>query len=152
MLAGGVGGVCSLDCLHGLKERARNKRQRRQEHKLARKLTSKQGRRIPGPERLRTRKRDNAQCRWCATTETLNLHHVIYRSEGGPDRAYNLMTLCRMHHEEVHSNKHLFQPVLLHILRTGDTRRVPDVLTSLTEPERYDAVMWGRRMRHGQVD
>lgn len=152
MLAGGVGGVCSLDCLQGLQDRARKKRQRRQEHKLARRLTAKQGRRIPGPERLAARKRDSRACRWCGTTDALNLHHVIYRSEGGPDRAYNLLTLCRPHHEKVHSNKHLYQPALLHILRTGDLRRVPQVVSTLTEPERYDAVMWGRRMRHGQVD
>lgn len=120
-------------------------------HKEQRRVHHGPGRRIPGPERTIARRRDGRVCRWCGTDENLNLHHVIYRSEAGPDRAYNLMTLCRKHHEEVHADKHTYQPVLLHMLKTGDKRRVPVVLKAITPREHYEAVLWGRNMRNGQV-
>lgn len=151
MLAGGIGGVCSTECLRGLQERARQKRDRRKLHKAQRKTYHKTGRRIPGPERRIARHRDGNRCRWCGTTKALSLHHVIYRSEGGPDKAYNLLTLCRPHHEQAHSNKHLYQPVLLHVLRSSKPITVPQALETVGPNALDEAIKWGRNMRHGQV-
>ena len=52
--------------------------------------------------------RDNYRCRLCGTTQNLNCHHIIYKSE---DRSKvndenNLIMLCAEHHRLVHSNKH----------------------------------------------
>lgn len=81
------------------------------------------------------------------------MHHVIYRSEGGPDRSYNLLTLCRMHHEEVHSDKGKYQPALLHmLLHDEDTLlTVPYVIVTITPTQIDEAIKWGRGMRHGLV-
>jgi len=32
----------------------------------------------------------------------LDPHHILRRSQGGPDEATNLITLCRAHHSAVH--------------------------------------------------
>jgi hypothetical protein len=34
----------------------------------------------------------------------LDPHHVLRRSQGGPDTPENLVTLCRAHHDWVHTN------------------------------------------------
>ena len=32
----------------------------------------------------------------------LHCHHVQFRSEGGPDESWNILTLCALCHEAVH--------------------------------------------------
>lgn len=34
----------------------------------------------------------------CSSRRNLEVHHVVYRSRGGPDDGWNLVTLCRFHH------------------------------------------------------
>lgn len=34
----------------------------------------------------------------------LEVHHIIYRSHGGPDEEWNLITLCKEHHMAAHNN------------------------------------------------
>lgn len=45
------------------------------------------------------------------------LHHIVYRSEGGRNVVENLITVHWMYaprcHEVIHSNKRLWQPILL---------------------------------------
>lgn len=47
--------------------------------------------------------RDNNQCQACGTNNGLQLHHLIYRSQGGGHDKENLITLClrchKMHHD-----------------------------------------------------
>jgi len=45
-----------------------------------------------------------ASCLVCVTRRGKNveLHHIIYRSRGGPDDEWNLAPLCRECHETVH--------------------------------------------------
>jgi len=31
-----------------------------------------------------------------------DIHHIIYRSQGGGDEKSNLLPLCRFHHNQVH--------------------------------------------------
>ena len=43
-------------------------------------------------------------CRFpgCTNTRWVDVHHVIWRSRGGPSELWNLVTLCRSHHNAVH--------------------------------------------------
>jgi hypothetical protein len=33
----------------------------------------------------------------------LHIHHILYRSEHGPDESWNLVAICHECHEEVHA-------------------------------------------------
>jgi 5-methylcytosine-specific restriction endonuclease McrA len=46
--------------------------------------------------------RDRGRCLLCRKAAT-DTHHILYRSQGGPDEAWNLISLCRTCHEKVHS-------------------------------------------------
>lgn len=66
------------------------------------------------PQELKdgVRKRDGHRCRWCGTSKTLEVHHVQYLSQGGPDHEHNLVTLCKTHHDKAHSHKGAWQKTL----------------------------------------
>lgn len=52
--------------------------------------------------------RDKYICQNCkgkSKEKRLEVHHVIYRSNGGSDNADNLVTLCKVCHDKVHDNK-----------------------------------------------
>lgn len=77
---------------------------------------------IPARVRAEAFARDNGNCRVCgATVEHPALHHITYRSEGGLHVVENLVTVHWMFwprcHELVHSNKKLWQPVLLEVVK-----------------------------------
>jgi 5-methylcytosine-specific restriction endonuclease McrA len=58
--------------------------------------------------------RDSWKCRHCGNRQTLDPHHVIYRSAGGSDEMSNLLTLCRhCHIDGVHGGK-----LRIEVLRT----------------------------------
>ena len=63
------------------------------------------GRTGPVPERLRraVAARDGG-CRYpgCTQRSYVDVHHVVFRSQGGPTVASNLCCLCRFHHRLVH--------------------------------------------------
>lgn len=109
---GGLGGICSELCLEEYVARYRAKRVRRKENR-EKKYVNAGGRRLPGTCRDRVKRRDNETCRWCGTTDGVQIHHVRYRSEGGPDTPRNLISLCATCHERAHSNKRKYQPILL---------------------------------------
>jgi len=86
-----------------------------------RRLTPLRARRRGVPAELRNRARDrDGGCRLRPGTELvggpdlacppvecagrLDPHHVLPRGRGGPDTVANLATLCRLHHEWVHSH------------------------------------------------
>lgn len=62
--------------------------------------------------RERIIKRDRDRCRRCGTAHSLHVHHIDYRSQGGPDEEWNLITLCDGCHAEVHTDKRRYQPLL----------------------------------------
>ena len=67
------------------------------------------------------RERDNYRCRLCGIGDRLEVHHIVYRSQGGPDEAWNLITLCQMHHQAAHQRE--VQPwVLLTMVELGASR------------------------------
>jgi 5-methylcytosine-specific restriction endonuclease McrA len=48
-------------------------------------------------------RRDGYMCRNCGFRSVLHVHHVWFRSQGGPDLAWNLLTLCSACHSGVHT-------------------------------------------------
>lgn len=50
--------------------------------------------------------RDNHTCQVCGKKHTrLEVHHIVYRSQGGSDEENNLITLCEDCHSKVHNGK-----------------------------------------------
>lgn len=63
------------------------------------------------------RERDRDSCRFCGDCQVA-VHHIVYRSHGGPDEPWNLISLCRTHHDWVHRIN--FPKWYLHLMaRTG---------------------------------
>ncbi|MDR3588013.1 MAG: RNA-guided endonuclease IscB [Desulfosporosinus sp.] len=49
--------------------------------------------------------RDNHTCQYCkgkSKDRKLEVHHIIFRRDGGSDEASNLITLCKTHHDDLH--------------------------------------------------
>lgn len=94
----------------------------------------KQPHRIAGPLRYEIRERDKHSCRWCGEAGT-EIHHVVYRSSGGPDEPSNLILLCQGCHMRAHSSKRAFQPLLLAVIWeyyvNGRSLTVPQVARML---------------------
>ncbi|ELY49541.1 HNH endonuclease [Natronolimnohabitans innermongolicus] len=68
----------------------------------------------PGWDELRakTLRRDGYACRRCgADDRTLQAHHVVPRSAGGPDELENLVTVCRPCHGVIHQSNRAFDDV-----------------------------------------
>lgn len=72
-------------------------------------------RNIPDTVRVKILERDNFQCRCCGWDPSerqsddprtlLELHHIKHHAEGGSNEPDNLITLCNVHHDEVHRKK-----------------------------------------------
>lgn len=50
----------------------------------------------------RVRERDSGTCRGCGTSRSIEVHHIVYRSHGGPDEEWNLISLCQRCHGSAH--------------------------------------------------
>ncbi|ADD04077.1 uncharacterized protein Nmag_0490 [Natrialba magadii ATCC 43099] len=62
--------------------------------------------------RQQTLRRDNYACTRCgADDRTLQAHHIVPRSAGGPDELENLLTLCRPCHGVIHQHNSAFDDV-----------------------------------------
>lgn len=48
--------------------------------------------------------RDEWRCRSCGSRNNLHVHHIWFRSHGGPDVLWNLVALCSACHDGVHKN------------------------------------------------
>ncbi len=75
------------------------------------------------------RDRDGHCCRWCGERYGVEIHHIVYRSQGGTHDTSNLVCLCGRCHRAVHAKK-------LHI--EGDA----DVMLQI-------AVVYDRRIAFG---
>lgn len=91
---------------------------------------------IPHDVRQRTFEADGHRCRFCGTEYVLHLHHIKYRSEGGPHEVSNLIVLCLACHELVHTNKGRFQPLLQEIVWRRDTHG--DKVSLVSDIEGFD--------------
>jgi 5-methylcytosine-specific restriction endonuclease McrA len=70
-------------------------------------LRQKRPRIVLGPDeydrlRLRVLKRDGWKCQSCGTGINLQVHHLAYRSQLGPDASDNLITVCVKCHRRAH--------------------------------------------------
>lgn len=64
---------------------------------------------------IRIMARDGWKCRSCRARTGLSAHHIIFRSQGGGDYDWNMITLCsgqdsRFCHQAVHARKLLILP------------------------------------------
>lgn len=69
-------------------------------------------RHIPDSIRVRVLERDDFSCQCCGWSSTnlkkgdprtlIELHHIEHHSEGGSNEVENLITLCNIHHDQVH--------------------------------------------------
>lgn len=57
---------------------------------------------IPNETRKEVYRRDGWQCALCGCHDTLQIHHVVPRGEGGSDFPENLITLCSKCHAQAH--------------------------------------------------
>lgn len=48
--------------------------------------------------------RDGYRCRSCGSRNALHVHHVIFRSQQGPDEAWNLVVVCSSCHDGIHKD------------------------------------------------
>ena len=56
--------------------------------------------------------RDNHTCQYCkgkSKDSKLEVHHIVFRRDGGSDEATNLITLCKTHYEDLHSGNITFK-------------------------------------------
>lgn len=51
------------------------------------------------------RERDGNVCQICGSTDHVEGHHIIDYQFGGAPSADNIISLCRKHHDAVHSGK-----------------------------------------------
>lgn len=105
----GMGRCCTEECFNEWKDRKKPSKRAVKEKRESRKK-KKPG--TPLHVRLEVKNRDKHVCRWCGK-KGVQVHHVNYRSEGGPDVPENLILLCNKHHDMVHSSKVVYKPILL---------------------------------------
>jgi 5-methylcytosine-specific restriction endonuclease McrA len=56
--------------------------------------------------------RDKWRCIVCRYRQDLHAHHIVFRSQGGPDASYNLLTVCTNCHEAIHSRYVIIMPLV----------------------------------------
>jgi 5-methylcytosine-specific restriction endonuclease McrA len=59
-------------------------------------------------------------CQLCGSTEWLEIHHIIYKSQLGKTTKDNLIRLCKKCHMKCHSNKRVWQPILIERIKKDD--------------------------------
>lgn len=47
---------------------------------------------------------DVVLCKWCCS-KAVDIHHIVFRSQGGGDNIENLIPLCRECHNQAHANR-----------------------------------------------
>lgn len=58
--------------------------------------------------KMMVRARDNYTCQHCSgkkKDDRINVHHIVFRSNGGSDEPENLITLCKTCHDALHAGK-----------------------------------------------
>jgi 5-methylcytosine-specific restriction endonuclease McrA len=70
--------------------------------------------------------RDSYQCqsgkKGCC--EKRHVHHIVFRSKGGTDKATNLITLCEKHHQSLHAGKWSLSVVKQKTLKSATTMNI----------------------------
>jgi 5-methylcytosine-specific restriction endonuclease McrA len=60
---------------------------------------------LPSWLKLECFKRDRWHCRHCYSTQNLHPHHITFKSQGGADELWDLVTLCYQCHRDVHEGR-----------------------------------------------
>lgn len=105
----GLSSICSDndDCRRAVLDKTKIKVRAKATRTVAKKKSC-----LELPLRKEIHSRDKT-CRFCGQTAyRMEVHHINYRSQGGPDVNWNLILLCDEHHRLVHSNKKRWQPIL----------------------------------------
>ncbi len=72
--------------------------------------------------RPRIAERDNYRCRLC-DSPAQDVHHIIFRSQGGTNEESNLICLCRRCHERAHGvESKAIREILQYILKNEGVR------------------------------
>lgn len=124
----GLSQVCSPDCATTVRQRGRDKGGRPPANP-PKKVKGERSNDVPMEVRVEVYLRDKARCRYCGTPAS-QVHHILYRSQGGDHTEENLIVLCQEHHDLMHSNKKYWQPILLDVIRRlyeGQSVTVPQV-------------------------
>lgn len=108
----GLSFVCSPECETELRFRPK----KGSKNSINKTRADGPNREIPQATRKAVFKRDANRCQWCGGNRWLQLHHIIYRSQGGGHEAHNLITLCNEHHAMAHSDKGRYMPLLLGLI------------------------------------
>lgn len=69
--------------------------------------TKRSRRKTPPKMMEKVKARDGYKCAVCGSCNGLQIHHKIYRSNGGADTLENLVTLC----EDCHMKEHEGEPI-----------------------------------------
>lgn len=93
---------------------------------------------IPREVRERVLASDGHRCRFCGNKRPrggLHLHHVVYRGQTkgwleGTHVPHNLLTLCKEHHDTVHSDKKRWQESCLGVIWQRETTGDKQVLVT----------------------
>lgn len=131
----GLARLCSTECYSQYLDEQRAKRKRNTERKTKATKAAKRAAspKIPGEVRFYVRERDKV-CRWCGCEGT-QVHHVVYRSQGGPDTPDNLILLCSACHGRAHSSKDAYAAILLEYVRRAEagerTLFIPEIARQL---------------------
>ncbi len=62
-------------------------------------------------------RRDGYRCALCDSTRGLHCHHVVKRSQGGPNEEWNLITLCSICHSTIHGQRPVWMGMTVEELR-----------------------------------
>lgn len=62
-------------------------------------------------------RRDGWRCALCDSTRGLHCHHVVKRSQGGPNEEWNLITLCTICHATIHGQRPVWMGMTVDELR-----------------------------------
>ena len=62
-------------------------------------------------------KRDKQRCTKCRTKESLHVHHIKHRVDGGTDEPSNLTTLCDMCHAEEHRGEPVYNIMIKRLMQ-----------------------------------
>lgn len=67
--------------------------------------------------------RDNGLCQQCSKKGS-EIHHIVFRSQGGKDSPHNLILLCNICHDKLHRGKYKTTKHYLRVKAINNHRRL----------------------------
>lgn len=132
----GISYYCDNDCMYSQQKKALSGSEKR---------TPPSATAAPIPEETwaHVLERDGYCCRLCGGDSSLDVHHIIYRStysnKNWVNEPWNLIVLCRSHHDLVHNNKRFWQQRLLGLTWLSETVKLN--LTPEEFEEKYNELI-----------